>query len=41
VKYWETIANRLMKAGCIRLQKEMAEHFFDASHEGTPVIEKE
>jgi lipoprotein-anchoring transpeptidase ErfK/SrfK len=27
--------------GCIRLPKGMAEHFFDASHEGTPVIVKE
>jgi len=27
--------------GCIRLPKEMAEHFFDASPEGTPVIVKE
>ena len=27
--------------GCIRLPKGMAEHFFDASREGTPVIVKE
>jgi lipoprotein-anchoring transpeptidase ErfK/SrfK len=27
--------------GCIRLPKEMAEHFFDAANEGTPVIVKE
>jgi hypothetical protein len=27
--------------GCIRLPKEMAEHFFDASREGTPVIVKD
>jgi len=27
--------------GCIRLPKGMAEHFFDAAHEGTPVIVKE
>jgi lipoprotein-anchoring transpeptidase ErfK/SrfK len=27
--------------GCIRLPQEMAQHFFDASHEGTPVIVKE
>lgn len=27
--------------GCIRLPKEMAEHFFNAAHEGTPVIVKE
>jgi lipoprotein-anchoring transpeptidase ErfK/SrfK len=27
--------------GCIRLPQGMAEHFFDASHEGTPVIVKE
>jgi lipoprotein-anchoring transpeptidase ErfK/SrfK len=27
--------------GCIRLPKEMAEHFFDATPEGTPVIVKE
>ena len=27
--------------GCIRLPKGMAEHFFDASPEGTPVIVKE
>ncbi|MGH7784552.1 MAG: L,D-transpeptidase family protein [Candidatus Binatia bacterium] len=27
--------------GCIRLPKRMAERFFDASHEGTPVIVKE
>jgi hypothetical protein len=27
--------------GCIRLPKGMAEHFFDASHEGTAVIVKE
>jgi lipoprotein-anchoring transpeptidase ErfK/SrfK len=27
--------------GCIRLPKEMAHYFFDAAHEGTPVIVKE
>jgi lipoprotein-anchoring transpeptidase ErfK/SrfK len=27
--------------GCIRMPGEMAEHFFDASEEGTPVIVKE
>ena len=27
--------------GCIRLPKGMAEHFFDASPEGTPVVVKE
>jgi lipoprotein-anchoring transpeptidase ErfK/SrfK len=27
--------------GCIRLPKGMAEHFFDAAHEGTPVTVKE
>jgi lipoprotein-anchoring transpeptidase ErfK/SrfK len=27
--------------GCIRLPKGMARHFFDAAHEGTPVIVKE
>lgn len=27
--------------GCIRMPKEMAEHFFDAADEGTPVIVKE
>jgi len=27
--------------GCIRLPKRMAEHFFDTSREGTPVIVKE
>ena len=26
--------------GCIRLPKGMAEHFFDASPEGTPVVVK-
>jgi lipoprotein-anchoring transpeptidase ErfK/SrfK len=27
--------------GCIRMPGEMAEHFFDAAEEGTPVIVKE
>ncbi|MDQ2824115.1 MAG: L,D-transpeptidase [Verrucomicrobiota bacterium] len=27
--------------GCIRLPKEMAHYFFDAAHEGTPVIVRE
>jgi hypothetical protein len=27
--------------GCIRLPRGMAEHFFDAVHEGTPIIVKE
>ena len=27
--------------GCIRLPKGMAEHFFNAAHEGTPIIVKE
>ena len=27
--------------GCIRLPKGMAEHFFDASPEGTPVVVQE
>ena len=27
--------------GCIRLPREMAAHFFNAAHEGTPVIVKE
>lgn len=27
--------------GCIRLPKGMAEHFYNAAHEGTPVIVKE
>ena len=27
--------------GCIRMPAEMAEHFYEASHEGTPVIVKE
>jgi lipoprotein-anchoring transpeptidase ErfK/SrfK len=27
--------------GCIRVPKGMAEHFFDAAHEGTPILVKE
>jgi lipoprotein-anchoring transpeptidase ErfK/SrfK len=27
--------------GCIRIPKGMAEHFFDAAHEGTPILVKE
>jgi hypothetical protein len=37
----QSFLTSILGNGCIRLPKGMAQHFFDASREGTPVIVKE